>query len=155
MSRKSVLIAVLIACAPMSAIAAQHGKWHSDEAHGYERYWTQNSKGDRFTIWCPPSHKPGDALISVNIHGTAGPQSLVRIQLDKKLVKFKTDSKGFIRNNCMSCVDNLTYFWHQLRSSRKFVVQLEDKRHAGFSLDGIRETIPASVCASRMAGQNR
>ncbi|MBO6511828.1 MAG: hypothetical protein JJ979_25660 [Roseibium sp.] len=155
MWKRNVALALLIACSPIPTFAAQHGNWHSDVAHGYERYWTQNSKGDRFTIWCPPSHKPGDALISVNIHGSASPQSLVRIQLDRKQVKFKTDSKGFIRNNCAACVDNLTYFWHQLRSSKKFAVQLEDKRFAGFSLDGIQEAIPSSVCSSRMAGQSR
>jgi len=46
------LAAVLIPAS--TARAADFGRWHSDKAHGYARYWTVNASGARFTIWCPP-----------------------------------------------------------------------------------------------------
>jgi len=144
------LAALLIAASP--ARAADHGKWHSDTAHGYERYWTVNSTGARFTIWCPPDHRIGGVLIGIDIKGQRpSPDTLVRVELDHKLVKFTAGPDGYIRNDCPACGDNLTYFWHRLRSSVRFKVQFEDRRYAGFSLRGVRETMPHSVCASRLA----
>lgn len=144
------LIAFLITV-PASQ-AAEFGRWHSDRAHGYDRYWTVNTTGARFTIWCPPNHNPRGVLISVDIKGKPPtPDTLVRIELDHKLVKFRAGSDGYIRNDCPACADNLTYFWHRLRTSFRFKVQLEDRRYAGFSLRGVREAMPHSVCASQVA----
>lgn len=138
---------------PAAGQSAESGKWHNDTAHGYERYWTENVNGSRFTIWCPKNHNVRGALLSVDINGHRPPDnSVVRFELDHKLVKFRVGKNGYIRTNCATCTDNLTYFWHQLRSSVKFVVQFEDKQHyAGFSLRGAKETTPHSVCASRVA----
>lgn len=142
--------ALLIAASPLQA--AEQGKWHNDSAHGYERYWTVNSTGARFTIWCPPNHNARGALIGIDIKGQRpSPDSLVRVELDHKLVKFKVGPDGYIRNDCPACSDNLTYFWHRLRSSVRFKVQFEDRRYAGFSLKGVREVTPHSVCASQLA----
>jgi hypothetical protein len=156
MWKRNVFLALIIALAPSQSLAAQFGKWNNDEAHGYERYWTENAKGARFTIWCPPNHDARGALLSIDIKGRhPSPRSLVHIELDRKLIKFKTDSKGFVRNDCAACVDNMTYFWHHLRVSMKFAIQLEDKRYAGFSLKGVKEAIPKSVCSRQLAGNSR
>lgn len=145
-----LLTAFLLMAAPSHA--AEFGRWHSDRAHGYDRYWTVNSTGARFTIWCPPNRNLNGVLIGIDIKGKRpSPDTLVRIELDHKLVKFKAGSDGYIRNDCMACGDNLTYFWHRLRSSVRFKVQLEDRRYAGFSLRGVREAMPHSVCASQLA----
>jgi hypothetical protein len=137
---------------PVAAHADDLGRWHSDKAHGYERYWTQSRSGARFTIWCPPSHRVQDALIGIDIKGRRPePDTLVRIELDHKLITFRAGPDGYIRNDCTACTDNLTYFWHRLRSSVKFAVQFEDRRYAGFSLRGIRDVTPHTVCASQIA----
>lgn len=150
MWKRNLILALILVFTPSQSPAAQFGKWHSDLAHGYERYWTENAKGSRFTIWCPPSHSARGALMSVGIQGRyPSPDSEVLIELDRKLVKFKTDSKGFIRNDCSACVDKMTYFWHLLRGSMKFAIQLEDKRYAGFSLKGVKQAIPGSVCSGK------
>ncbi|MHA7772433.1 hypothetical protein [Roseibium sp. M-1] len=137
---------------PVAALAADPGRWHSDKAHGYERYWTESRSGARFTIWCPPSHRAQDALISIDIKGRRpDPDTLVRIELDHTLIKFRAGSDGFIHNDCNACADNLTYFWHRMRSSVKFAVQFEDRRYAGFSLRGVRNITPHAVCSSQVA----
>jgi len=137
-------------------LATDFGRWHADKAHGYERYWTESRSGARFTIWCPPSHKARNALIGIDIKGRRPePGTLVRIELDHKLITFKAGSDGYIRNDCTACADNLTYFWHRLRSSVKFAVQFEDRRYAGFSLRGVREVTPHAVCASQIAQNDR
>lgn len=90
------------------------------------------------------------ALIGINVKGSLPPPgSLVRVQLDRDLIKFTTGPDGYILNDCPACPDNFTYFWHRLRSAGKLVVQFEDKRLAGFSLNGAREATPQPVCAVR------
>ncbi|TYC65477.1 hypothetical protein FMN63_24040 [Stappia sp. BW2] len=145
----------LTLAAPLHAVAADHGKWHTDTAHGYERYWIESSTGARFTIWCPPSHAIKNTLIDIRIKGRRpAPGTTVLVELDHKLVKFRAADDGFIYNDCPACSDNMTYFWHRLRSAVKFAVQLEDRRYSGFSLNGAREALAGSVC-SRQIAQNR
>ncbi len=140
----------------LPAIAADYGKWHTDTAHGYERYWTESSSGARFTIWCPPNHAVRNTLIGVRIKGRRpDPGSTVLVELDHKLIKFRAGNDGYIYNDCPACSDNMTYFWHRLRSSVKFAVQLEDRRYSGFSLNGVREAMAGSVCSSQMAQNTR
>lgn len=149
---KTIVLVAAALCAASSAHAADFGKWHHDSAHGYERYWTVNSTGARFAIWCPPGRRIGGVLIGIDIKGERPePDTLVRVELDHKLVKFRVGPDGYIRNDCPACTDNLTYFWHRLRSSVRFKVQFEDRRYAGFSLNGVREATPHSVCASQLA----
>lgn len=155
MKHFAYLLSAFLIAASSHAGAAEQSRWHSDKAHGYERYWTENRAGARFTIWCPPSHNIRAALIGIDIKGhLPAPGSLVRVELDHKLIKFRAGPDGYIRNDCNACADNLTYFWHLMRSSVKFVVQLEDKRYAGFSLRGVQQTTPHAVCASQLV-QNR
>ncbi|WP_417709121.1 hypothetical protein [Roseibium aggregatum] len=142
----------LTLAAPFQATAADHGKWHTDTAHGYERYWTESSTGARFTIWCPPNHAIKNTLIGIRIKGRRpDPGTTVLVELDHKLIKFRAGDDGFIYNNCPACSDNMTYFWHRLRSAVKFAVQLEDRRYSGFSLNGVRETMAGSVCSKQIA----
>jgi hypothetical protein len=154
--QKLLFTLIAFVFAPLSAHAAEHGKWHSDTAHGYERYWTRNSTGASFAIWCPPGHNINGVLIGIDIKGRRPtPDTLVRIELDHKLVKFKVGPDGYIRNDCPACSDNLTYFWHQLRSAVFFKVLFEDRRYAGFSLKGVRDAMPHSVCSNQVATNTR
>ncbi len=146
----------LTAFLPGHAFSETNGKWRKDFAQGYERYWTENASGARFAIWCPPNHSPRGTLIGIDIKGQLPPPgSEVLIQLDQKLIRFRADSNGYIRNDCPACTDNLTYFWHLMRSAGKLAVQFENKSYAGFSLNGAMETTPYSVCASQMAGRTQ
>lgn len=149
---RACLAGVLYVLVSTVSFAAEHGAWHNDAAHGYQRYWTENRAGSRFTIWCPENRNLRGTLIGIDIKGhLPSPDSLVLIELDHKLIKFNTGSDGYIRTDCPACADNLTYFWHRLRSSVKFAIQLEDRRYAGFSLRGVQETMPATVCSSQFA----
>ncbi len=147
----ALLIALLPLTLTSQGMAAQHGRWTNDTAHGYERYWTENRSGSaRFTIWCAPNQGIRGGLIGIDIEGfRPSPESLVRIELDHQLVKFTAGHDGFIRIDCPLCADNMTYFWHRLRSAGKLLVLLEDKRFAAFSLKGVQDATPRSICASQ------
>lgn len=152
MKISKLVLSLLAIAAASPAMAEEYGKWTRDRAHGYERYWTQNNSGARFAIWCPPNHNKRAALIGIDIEGALPePDSLVRVELDHKLIKFRVGPDGYIRNDCPACADNLTYFWHRMRSAVKLIVLFEDKRYAGFSLKGVKDATPHSVCSSQLA----
>jgi len=156
MKHLAFYLSIFLFGAAQPAVAADSGSWRSDTAHGYERYWTENRSGARFTIWCPPNHNIQAALIGIDIKGRLPePGSVVRIELDHKLIKFKAGPDGYIHNDCPACADNLTYFWHRLRAAGIFKVLFEDRRYAGFSVRGVREATPHSVCSSQFAQQTR
>ncbi|KZM48615.1 hypothetical protein [Labrenzia sp. OB1] len=150
MITKLMLTALIGLSIPCQASSEAHGQWNHDVAHGYERYWTVNSQGSYFTIWCPINKNMRGALISINVMGNLPPpRSLVRIQLDRDLIKFTAGPDGYILNDCPACADKFTYFWHRLRSAGKLVVRFEDRRLAGFSLNGARDATPHPVCATQ------
>mgnify|MGYP000091378302 CR=1 FL=1 len=156
MFNRLAIAALLTIAASGQAFATDHGSWHNDSAQGYERYWTANTSGARFTIWCPKNRNVRGALIGIELKGRLpSADSLVRVQLDHDLVKFTAGPDGYIRNDCPACADNLTYFWHRLRAAAKFVVQFEDKRYAGFSLNGVKEAVPHGVCLSQIATKSQ
>ncbi|MEP3047650.1 MAG: hypothetical protein ABJL55_11960 [Roseibium sp.] len=141
-----ISIATLMMTAPVAA--DQFGNWNRDNIKGYETYWTVNSDGARFTIWCPPDNQVKNALIGIDINGKLPKaSSVVKVEVGRRLVKFNTDRDGYIRTDCTTCADNLTYFWNLMRSSAHLKVLLDDRRHAGFSLRGAREVFPSAVCA--------
>ncbi|MEM5582487.1 hypothetical protein WNZ15_08505 [Roseibium sp. AS2] len=156
MNRIIFLLGVCLMIGASPAGAAEAGIWRSDTAHGYERYWTENRDGARFAIWCPPSHDIKAALIGIDINGRLpAPDTVVRVELNRKLIKFRVGHDGYIHNTCASCPDNLTYFWHQMRSAPRVMVLFDDKRYAGFSLRGIQKATPHSVCASQLSRNTR
>lgn len=125
------------------------GSWHSDKVDGYQSYWTKNQQGSRFTIWCPSRKKAALPLIGIDIKGRLpAPETLIRVELDHRLIKFFASEDGYIRPDCPACGDNLRYFWQLLRNASRFAVLFdEDRRYAGFSTRGADEIMPATVCA--------
>lgn len=141
-------LAATIVMMSSTAFADQFGSWNRDNIKGYETYWSTNSDGARFTIWCPPNNLVQNALIGIELNGKLPTSSsVVKVEIGRRLVKFKTDSDGYIRTDCATCSDNLTYFWSLMRSSPHLKVLFNDQRYAGFSLKGAREAFPVSVCA--------
>lgn len=127
--------------------AATSGNWHSEPVRGFQSYWTINKKGARFTIWCPSRTKDALPLIGIDIKGKRPrPDTMIRVELDHRLIKFNVSDDGFIRPDCPACGDNLRYFWQLLRGSARFGVLFEDSRHAFFSTKGARDVIPPAVC---------
>ncbi|QDG77121.1 hypothetical protein [Labrenzia sp. PHM005] len=126
------------------------GSWHSEKVNGYQSYWTKNQRGSRFTIWCPDSKKSALPLIGIDIKGRLpAPETLIRVELDRRLIKFTASEDGYIRPDCAACGDKLRYFWQLLRNSARFAVLFdEDRRYAGFSTIGAGDIIPANVCAT-------
>ncbi len=147
MKRLLTVFAFLATTLCTTAYAETSGAWNSQEIKGFKRYWTVNSTGGSVTIWCHPDRISRGTLISIDIEGRRpDPETLVRIELDRKLIKFHADSEGYIQTACATCSDNFDYFWHQLRSSAQFRVLFEDERYAGFSLRGARRILPGDVC---------
>lgn len=125
------------------------GSWHSEKVDGYHSYWTKNQRGSRFTIWCPDSKKATLPLIGIDIKGRLPmPETLIRVELDHRLIKFTASEDGYIRPDSPAYADNLKYFWQLLRNAARFAVLFdEDRRYAGFSTKGAGDIIPANVCA--------
>ncbi|MBO6756211.1 MAG: hypothetical protein JJ902_07785 [Roseibium sp.] len=145
---RTLIMVIAIACVfSTTALAGQSGRWHSDTIKGFDRYWTINRDGARVTIFCNDQRPILGTLISFDIDGKPPkPGSLVRIELDRQMVKFRVDERGFIQTDCAACSDSFAYFWHRLRTSAKFAVLFEDDRFAGFSLRGAREILPSNAC---------
>ncbi|WP_306148362.1 MULTISPECIES: hypothetical protein [unclassified Roseibium] len=142
------LIAMFIGLSVTPSVSGTVGSWHSEKVNGYQHYWTKNKLGSRFSIWCPDSKKAVLPLISIDIKGRLPvPRTLIRVELDHRLIKFTADRDGYIRPDCPACADNMRYFWQLLRNSARFAVLFdEDRRYAGFSTRGVGEVIPPTVC---------
>ena len=101
-----------------------------------------------FQFGVPTARKSSLPLISIDIKGRLPvPKTLIRVELDHRLIKFTADRDGYIRSDCPACADNMRYFWQLLRNSARFAVLFdEDRRYAGFSTRGVGEVIPPTVC---------
>ncbi len=141
--------AILFSLTAPSVFAETIGSWHSEKVDGYHSYWTTNRAGARFTFWCPDSQKTSLPLIGIDIKGSLpSPETLIRIELDHRLIKFTTSADGYIRPDNAAYADNLKYFWQLLRNSARFAVLFDDdRRYAGFSTKGAEDIIPQAVCA--------
>lgn len=150
-----VFTAILFGLSSSLAGAAMSGNWHTEPVEGFQSYWTVNNKGARFTIWCPSGSKAALPFISIDIKGRRPPpETLIRVELDHRLIKFTASTDGFIRPDCPACADNLRYFWQLLRRSGRFGVLFQDQRYAFFSTKGVRDVVPPTVCAQQ-AGLNQ
>lgn len=147
MRTQMFLVILAVVLTGTLARADQHGVWHWDVVKGHDTYWTINKTGSRFTIWCPPKHAFQRPVIGINIDGHGpNPNSVVKLELNRKVVRFSSDKDGYIRVNCPACIDNMSYLWNMLRSATSFRVLLDDDRFAGFSLVGARHAFPSKVC---------
>lgn len=141
--------AFLIVITGFPASAETIGSWHSEKVDGYQSYWTQNRAGARFTLWCPDNSKSALPLIGIDIKGNLpSPKTLIRVELDHRLIKFTAAEDGYIRPGNAAYADNLKYFWQLLRNAARFAVLFDDdRRYAGFSTKGAGDIMPATVCA--------
>ena len=138
---------------PASATAAQIGEWHSGTVRGYTQYWTTNSDGSHFTIWCKAQKNHLISLISIDIAGQPAPPSKrVKIVVGRTLVKLTADSNGYLPMDCPTCGDSFVYLWNRLRSSNYLSVLFDDDRQAGFSLDGAMDILPGAACTPASGG---
>ncbi len=145
---RKLAIVLITALIPASATAADIGKWHSGTVQGFTKYWTANSDGSHFTIWCKAQKNRPVSLISIGIGGhPAPPRKRVRIVIGRTLVKLTADSNGYLPTDCPTCADNFVYLWNRLRSSSYLSVLFDDDRQAGFSLEGAMDILPGGVCS--------
>lgn len=130
-----------------AASADSFGKWNSGDVDGYTRYWTINSVGSSFVVWCHPRRAINGTLLQVEIDGTRpAPETRIKLILDREILELPVNAHGYVDTGCATCADSFGYVWHKLRGARSMAVKFQDDRYAGFSLKGARETIPGPVC---------
>ncbi|MHA7772434.1 hypothetical protein [Roseibium sp. M-1] len=146
---KSRLGAAMLAGLILSGTATADtiGKWNRGDVDGFTRYWTTNSDGASFVIWCHPQRKINGTLLHVEIGGkTPKPNTRIKLIMDREILELPINDHGYVDSGCPTCSDSFGYVWHKLRSSHTLAVKYQDNSYAGFSLRGAQEIIPGPVC---------
>lgn len=129
------------------AFAKQVGDWNFDTVQGFEKYWTQNEEGARFTIWCHRKRNLSGTVLDIDIAGRNAPAKRnMRVVIDRKLFRFRADNRGYVQTGCPACADNYTVLWRRLSNGVRLAVEFDDSRFAAFSLNGAREILQGDVC---------
>lgn len=149
------LFSILFFGTMASATAGTVGKWNSSEVNGFTRYWTTNSGGANFIVWCHPERSINGTVLHIEIQGgTPAPNSRLKIILDKEILQLPVNSEGYIDSSCATCADSFDYVWHRLRTASTMAVKFQDDRYAGFSLNGAEEVLPAPSCPTDWQKKN-
>ncbi len=128
-------------------MAALTGEWDVATVSGVKRYSTRSMNGSTFAVWCPHTAKP---VIEVVINGeTPPPNQLVRIVVDRSMIKLRTDRLGYIRGDCRFCADQMTWLWQKLRGGSFLQVLLDDGRYSGFGMRKASELMGADICSAK------
>lgn len=138
---------VLLPAPPARAddMAALIGQWKRSEVSGVPRYATRSMNGSTFAIWCPHTALP---VVEVVINGKPPPPNqLVRIVVDRSMIKLRSDKLGYIRGDCRFCKDQMTWLWNKLRGGSFLQIQLDDGRYSGFSMRGAAALMGADICS--------
>ncbi|WP_417770346.1 hypothetical protein [Stappia sp.] len=102
--------------------------------------------GAVFAIWCPQTARP---IVEVVINGKPPPPNqLVRIVVDRSMIKLRSDKLGYIRGDCRFCKDQMIWLWNKLRSGSFLQIQLDDGRYSGFSMRGAARLMGADICSA-------
>ncbi|WP_269581618.1 hypothetical protein [Roseibium sp. Sym1] len=135
--------------------AASFGKWNSGEVNGFTRYWTTNSLGASFVVWCHPRRTVNGTLLHIEIDGaTPSPNTRIKLIMDREILELPVNEQGYIDSGCPTCSDSFGYVWHRLRAAHTLAVKFHDNRYAGFSLKGAREILPGPVCPTDWQKKN-
>jgi len=122
-------------------------KWRYEERAGVPRFWIESKRGASFAVWCQDRGRGPRAVIDIDIDAKpAPPDQLVRIVIDRSMIKLRADAHGFIRTNCLTCADQAVWLWDKMRFGRFMQVLFDDGRYAGFRLTGLRGISGTRVC---------
>lgn len=131
---------------PSVAVEAT-GSWSHRVISGVARFMTETDRGDRFALWCRRGGSGFAPALEIRIGGRPpAPGQVVRIVVDRSLLKLQADSYGLVRIDCPACADQATWLWHRLRGGTFMQVLFDDGRYTGFSLRGAATTLGAELC---------
>lgn len=126
-------------------MAVLTGHWNLSEVSSVPRYATRSMNGSTFAIWCPRATRP---VVEIVINGKPPPPNqLVRIVIDRSMIKLRSDQLGYIRGDCRLCKDQMTWLWNKLRGGTFLQIQLDDGRYSGFSMRGAAALMGADICS--------
>lgn len=141
----AALVLLPVPTARADDMAALAGQWSLSEVSGVPRYATRSMNGATFAIWCPHTARP---VVEVIISGKPPPPNqLVRIVVDRSMIKLRSDKLGYIRGDCRLCKDQMTWLWNKLRAGSFLQIQLDDGRYSGFSMRGAAALMGADICS--------
>ncbi len=147
MKKLAPIICFTFALLSGNACAETIGKWNKGEVEGFTRYWTTNSKGANFVVWCHPTRNVNGTLLSIVIDGQMPePDTRMKLILDREILELPVNSQGYVESACATCSDSFSYVWHRLRSSFTLAAKFHDFRYATFSLRGAKNILPSSPC---------
>ncbi|WP_349357355.1 hypothetical protein [Stappia sp.] len=125
-------------------------EWRYEERAGVPRFWIESKRGASFAVWCQDRGRGPRAVIDIDIDAKPAPaDQLVRIVIDRSMIKLRADAHGFIRTNCLTCADQAVWLWEKMRFGRFMQVLFDDGRYAGFRLTGLRDISGTQVCTRR------
>jgi hypothetical protein len=124
--------------------------WSYDVRGGTPRFWTESSGGARFTLWCQDWGTGPHPVLAIRIAERPAPANrLVRLVIDRSMIKLRADARGYIRTDCPLCADQATWLWNKLRSGQFMQIQLDDGRYSGFRIKGMAQLAGEAVCSRR------
>lgn len=124
--------------------------WTYDVRSGTPRFWTESTGGARFTLWCQNWGSGPHPVLAVRIaERAAPPDRLVRLVIDRSMIKLRADGQGYIRTDCPLCADQATWLWNKLRNGHFMQIQLDDGRYSGFRIKGLAQISGEAVCSRR------